>query len=80
MAAAVTGLERHAAGDARNQLIRMLQASEHIKESRDYFAPRDVRAAGLVTPLEAWELRAYSALKERAREAVEKQRRIGAQR
>ncbi len=63
--------------DARNQLERQLASSQHVKESKDYFVPRDVRQAGEVTQQEALALRTYSALKARAKAFQEQQRRVG---
>lgn len=68
-------LEKWRAIDARNQLERELQAAQHVKESKDYFVPRDVRAE--VSPEEAYALRAYAALKQRAKAAQEEKRRVG---
>ncbi len=69
--------EKWAAIDARNQLERELAASPHVKQSKDYFVPKDVRMAGDVTPQEAIALRTYAALKQRAKKAQEQQRRVG---
>ncbi len=65
--------------DARNRLEQELQSAEHIRTSRDYFADRNAKAAGEVTPQEAEMLRTYAALKQRAREAAEQKRRVGVQ-
>jgi hypothetical protein len=63
--------------DARNQLERQMQQSQHIRESKDYFADKTARTAGQVTEEEALALRTYAALKERAKEAQEQKKRVG---
>jgi hypothetical protein len=70
-------LEKWRAIDARNQLERELAASPNIRTSKDYYADKKARAAGEITPEEAFALRLNAALKQRAREANEQQKRVG---
>lgn len=70
-------VEKWKAVDARNQLERELQQAPHIRQSRDFYADRDARSAGQVTPEEAEMLRTYAALKARAKEAAEAKKRVG---
>ncbi len=69
--------EKWMAIDARNQLERELAGAQHVREFRDYYADRTARQAGEVTPQEAEMLSTYAALKLRAREAQQAQRRVG---
>ncbi len=60
--------------DARHALEKLLQGQQGIRESVDYYATPDAKAAGTITPEQGQLLQLYAGMKQRARAAAQEKR------